>query len=113
MLEKLKIDFPSKAKAITAIQDRMVDLMSPFRKSYRLPAMQGSYSIKYVLPALVPELSYESLAINNGGMASAAFYELQFEKDLKKIELIREQLLEYCGLDTMAMVRILEKLQGL
>lgn len=111
VLEKLKIDFPYMAKAITAIQDRMVDLMSPFRKSYRLPAMQGSYSIKYVLPALVPELSYDSLAINNGAMASAAFYELQVEKDQIKIELIRKQLLDYCGLDTMAMVRILEKLQ--
>ena len=86
--------------------------MAPFRKNYRLPEMMGKYSIKNVLPALVPELNYDSLAINNGGDASAAFYNLKHESDIKRIEVVREALLKYCNLDTMAMVKVLEKLMA-
>ena len=72
--------------------------------------MKGSYSIKHVLPALVPELSYEDLKINNGSTASNTFLSMvngTFEGD---IEETRRQLLDYCKLDTYAMVRILDKL---
>jgi hypothetical protein len=90
----------------------MVDLMTPFRKKHLyLPSMKGSYSIKDVLPALVPEMSYEGMAIGNGGDASAAFYNLRFEEDVVKVEETREALLNYCELDTLAMVRVLEKLR--
>ncbi|MEJ7627308.1 MAG: DUF2779 domain-containing protein [Ferruginibacter sp.] len=111
-LNELKNDFPDLAKKITALQNRMADLMTPFRKRfYYLPEMQGSYSIKYVLPALVPELSYSSLEIGNGGDASMAFYNLNKETSPQKVESIKNALLEYCKLDTLAMVRILEKLK--
>lgn len=111
ILNHLKAEFDHLADSIEQIQERMVDLMTPFRKNYRLPAMQGSYSIKYVLPALVPELSYDSLTIGNGGDASAAFYNLKHMEDESEKQAIRNALLEYCGLDTMAMVRIVEKLK--
>ena len=75
--------------------------------------MRGSYSIKAVLPALVPELSYDELEINEGGLATIAFENLFTENDMIKISETREQLLEYCKLDTLAMVRILEKLEQL
>jgi len=84
--------------------------MNPFRKNYRLPEMEGSYSIKKVLPALVPELSYNELMIGNGVDASAAFYNLKNERDPEKVEATRIALLKYCGLDTWAMVKLLEKL---
>ena len=113
-LRELKEEFPHLEAAISKVQERIVDLMTPFRrKFYYLPEMKGSYSIKYVLPAVVPELSYESLSINNGGDASAAFYNLKHEKDAAKITEVRNALLEYCGLDTMAMVKILENLKSL
>lgn len=67
-------------------------------------------AIKEVLPALVPELTYTSLEIGNGGDASAAFYNLQYEKDESVVKKTREALLKYCELDTIAMVRILEKI---
>ncbi len=70
----------------------------------------GEILLKNVLPALVPELSLESLDISNGGDASAAFYNLTDETDIEKIADARNALLEYCGMDTMAMVKILEKL---
>lgn len=110
-LRELKEDYEHLAKAIEAIQDRLLDLMSPFRSNYRLPEMQGSYSIKYVLPAIVPELNYENLLIGNGGDASAAFYNLTNEADEAKINESREALLAYCKLDTFAMVKLLEKLK--
>ncbi len=112
-LRELKEEFPQLEKAIIAAQERIVDLMVPFRrKEYYLPEMQGSYSIKYVLPAMVPELSYETLAIGNGGDASAAFFNLRHVEDEKEKQATREALLEYCKLDTLAMVKILEKLKS-
>ncbi|MEJ2494358.1 MAG: hypothetical protein P8Y79_08530 [Ignavibacteriaceae bacterium] len=75
--------------------------------------MKGSYSIKAVLPALLPELSYDKLVINEGGLASIAYESLQSETDLMRMAEIKEQLLEYCKLDTLAMVEILKKLENL
>ena len=72
--------------------------------------MKGSYSIKLVLPALVPELSYDDLSIKEGGTASNTFLSMvngTFEGDEEET---KRQLLQYCKLDTYAMVRILEKL---
>ena len=72
--------------------------------------MRGSYSIKYVLPALVPELSYNDLDIKEGGTASNKFLSMVNETFEGDVEKTRRQLLEYCELDTYAMVKILEKL---
>ena len=110
-LRELMEEHPQHEEAIEAVIDRIVDLMSPFRKNYRLPEMEGSYSIKYVLPALVPELSYSNLTIGNGGDASTAFYNLGKTADEVNIENTRKALLEYCKMDTLAMVKILRKLQ--
>lgn len=109
-LNELKREHPLYEDAVDNVLERIVDLMKPFYKNYRLPEMEGSRSIKYVLPSLVPELSYANLQIGNGGDASSAFYHLRDETDSKKIKVTREALLEYCGLDTLAMVKILEKL---
>jgi hypothetical protein len=76
-----------------------------------LPEMRGSYSIKNVLPALIPELSYDELAIGNGADASNAFYHLKDETDTEKIKETRQALLDYCELDTLGMVRIVQKLK--
>lgn len=111
-LRELMKEHPQHEEAIEAVIDRIVDLMSPFRKNYRLPEMEGSYSIKYVLPALVPELSYSNLTIGNGGDASTAFYNLGKTVDEVNIENTRKALLEYCKLDTWAMVRLLGVLRN-
>ena len=75
-----------------------------------MPEMRGSYSIKAVLPALVPELSYKDLEIQEGGTASNIFYQMVTGEFQGNIEQTRIDLLEYCKLDTYAMVRILERL---
>lgn len=104
--------FPIYSNAIKDIIIRLKDLMMPFQKKwYYTPEMKGSYSIKFVLPALVPELSYNELEIKEGGTASNTFLSMvngSFEGDTEKT---RSQLLEYCKLDTYAMVKILERLK--
>lgn len=111
-LKEIQRDLPKYAKQIEKLFDRVIDLMLPFQKRYYyLPEMKGSYSIKYVLPALVPELSYDNMAIADGGTASLAYESLLTLDDFIKINEIKKQLLEYCKLDTLAMVRILERLE--
>ena len=85
--------------------------MIPFRTKdiYRWE-MEGSYSIKHVLPALVPELKYEEMDISDGGMAADAWLSLWGMADPGEIDKTRNALLDYCKLDTFGMVRILEKL---
>ena len=99
------------ADEIAAIQSRMVDLMVPFQKGwYYTPDMAGSYSIKAVLPALVPELAYDDLEIENGGDASNIFAAMASGSFNDNIDEARTNLLAYCKMDTLAMVEILKKL---
>ncbi len=91
------------------------DLMIPFHdRWYYTKEMEGSYSIKYVLPALFPndpELNYHNLPIvHNGGEASSAFADL-INHTKEEQEEIRNGLLLYCRLDTLAMVKVWEKLK--
>jgi hypothetical protein len=112
VLNALKNDFPQYASEIDAVTARLKDLMVPFKeKHYYHPDMKGSYSIKNVLPALVSELKYDGLKIGQGSVAMAAFEKLQNETDIFKIAETRDALLEYCKMDTLAMVRILEVLE--
>lgn len=106
-LKEYMREHPQYTEAIENVLERIVDLMALFRKDFRLPEMKGSYSIKYVLPALVPELSYSELLIRNGSDASAAFYNLQYTRNSEDVERTRAALLEYCKLDTLAMVKLL------
>ena len=86
--------------------------MTPFRKKdYYVKEMCGSHSIKYVLPALVPELSYNDLAIGDGEMAMLAYAQLNRMDNTFEIADTRENLLEYCRLEPLAMVKHLEKLR--
>jgi hypothetical protein len=112
-LNELKVQYPEKAEQVESLQNRIVDLMSPFQsKAYYLSAMKGSYSIKDVLPALVPDLNYTELEIGSGSDASSAYYQLQFEKDEQLVLKTRTALLKYCKMDTYAMVKLLDKLMN-
>lgn len=115
VLASLANAFPDLADHLLAIRDNIRDLMIPFQKRhYYTKAMQGSYSIKYVLPALYPddpELDYHSLEeIHRGEEASSAFANLA-NRTPEEIEITRRNLLKYCGLDTYAMVKVLAKLR--
>jgi hypothetical protein len=105
--------FPDLAEAIEVRLANVRDLMVPFRRRdlYRWQ-MRGSYSIKEVLPAMVPELSYARLAIADGMAAMQAYHEMCALDDPAALARLRRAMLEYCRLDTLAMVRILEELGG-
>lgn len=115
VISKLAASFPELADHLLAINVNMQDLMVPFQKQYYVtPAMQGSYSIKYVLPALVPEMeeAYKNLdGIHNGGEAMNAYASLHLVENEIEVQKIRNALLEYCKLDTLAMVEVLKKLK--
>jgi hypothetical protein len=111
-LKEIARDFPEYAGDIEERILRIKDLMFPFQKRYYYkPEMKGSYSIKNVLPALVPDLSYEGMPVADGGMAMLAYESLLYETNPDKIKDIRKNLLEYCKMDTYAMVRIWEELE--
>ena len=104
--------FPEHKEKIEKIIDNIRDLMVPFRsKDIYHRQMEGSYSLKYVLPALLSEMKYEGMEISDGAMASTSWLNLWEIEVTKEIKRIRNALLEYCELDTLAMVRILEKLR--
>lgn len=107
---------PEYRDELLALLPRFVDLIVPFRSlGYYHPDFNGSFSIKSVLPAMFPdepELSYKALNIQNGGDASYIFSNLHLLQDKTKRDEIRADLLVYCRLDTLAMVKIFDKLSG-
>lgn len=110
ILNILKELHPSYSDFIDGLTDRFVDLIIPFRKGwYYHPNMNGSASIKAVLPTLIPELKHSDLDISDGGQASNSFVKL-IEGKLPNNDTVRKQLLEYCKLDTWAMVLIWREL---
>lgn len=117
VIKRLANLFKEFTEKLNKINSNMKDLMIPFKnRAYYTKEMQGSYSIKYVLPALFPndpELDYHNLpVVHNGGEAMNIFAELgKYPKEEQ--EIIRFGLLKYCELDTYAMVKILEKLNSL
>lgn len=107
--------FPSEADFLRDLISRFVDLMALFRPQniYYLPAMNGSYSIKDVLPAIAPEFSYSDLVIGNGGEASSIFEAKCSGVENENWEDTRTALLKYCERDTYGMVVIWNHLKGL
>jgi hypothetical protein len=105
---------PSYADYIESVQGRIVDLMDMFdgnRATFWHPAFKGSASIKYVLPVLVPNMSYKGLLIQDGGMAADTWNRIvtgEYDEAEKQKQI--DGLREYCGQDTYAMVKIWEVL---
>ena len=107
-IRELAERFPRLARALLALNERVVDLLPVARDHYYHPSQQGSWSIKAVLPALCPDMNYRNLdGVQDGGMAMSAFLEALAPQTGKgrKAE-IEQQLLAYCALDTYAMVRL-------
>ena len=113
ILRELAKRFPKSSGEIAQIVERFVDLAEPFSKMHIYePGFWGSYSIKAVLPVLVPELSYKELEIGDGMAAAEGWMGLLDCRDEAQIASTRKALLQYCELDTYAMVRIFRHLQN-
>ena len=115
VLEKLAEQFPDLSAHLISMSNNLKDLAKPFQqKWYYSRGFGGRYTIKTVLPTLFPdnpELDYHNLeGVHHGGEASAAFATMASHTP-EEIEVIRKNLLKYCGLDTYAMVKILQRLR--
>jgi hypothetical protein len=102
---------PQYRDQLDALLERCRDLYDEIRRGYYHPGLHGSFSIKNVLPVLVPSMSYEDLSIQEGGQAGLEYLRMiDPATPPREKETIRRALLEYCRKDTLAMVRIREVL---
>ena len=114
-INKLAHQLPEFRDYLLWINEHIVDLAKPFKDGiYYHKDMGGSYSIKAVLPALFPddpELDYGKLEFIQSGSDAMTIFPILHTKSPEEIALLRKALLEYCHLDTLAMVKIVEKLR--
>lgn len=103
--------YPDYESFLLDLNSRIYDLGEIVNQGiYIHPLFKGSWSIKHVLPVMVPELSYESMSINKGDKASMAWWTITFGKlsDNEKKGILCN-LDQYCELDTLAMVEIYKR----
>jgi hypothetical protein len=113
VLEGLVEYLPHYRARLHAVIDRLYDLHVVVKNHYYHPEFHGSFSLKAVLPAVVPEMEYDGMAIQEGQMASLQYLRMiDRETPPEEKEKIKKDLLTYCAQDTMAMVRISEELLG-
>ena len=111
--KEMALIHPEYADFLSALNQRIYDLADFIKLAYYLhPDFKGSWSIKNVLPVMVPELSYQDMQIGKGDQAMMAWWEIVSGKmPAAAAEKTREALLKYCELDTWAMVKIWKSLQ--
>ncbi len=113
VIGRLAEALPSLRQELQRLLNRLWDLFDVVRDHYYHPAFKGSYSIKSVLPAVVPHLGYGDLDIQDGEIAARAYHRMLFdEMDWVEKARIREALLKYCARDTLAMVELRKALRG-
>jgi hypothetical protein len=109
-LRELADRLPAYRRRIEKIQERLWDLLPFVKRNVYHPEFNGSFSIKSVLPALVPELTYGGMEVANGTDAGVAWQRMiRGECDPAERQRLRLSLLAYCSQDTLAMVKIIER----
>jgi len=111
VIRELAAMYPDLSDALLDMNERFFDLLPLTRAAYYHPSQMGSWSIKAVLPALVPDLSYADLDEVHDGSDAQLAWMLAAQAKPDERERIAGQLLEYCKLDTLAMVKIVDALQ--
>jgi predicted RecB family nuclease len=113
-LSELAQWFPQYHKQIAHVQKKIWDLLPIIRENVYHPEFRGSYSLKRVLPALVPAMTYETMDVSDGAKAGLAWEKMRsLAKDCENRQEIRHALLAYCEQDTLAMVRLLDVLRSI
>jgi hypothetical protein len=110
VLHDLATRYGDLAERLAALEQRLVDLHPPTRRHYYHPAMQGSWSIKAVLPTVAPDLSYVTLGeVRDGFGAQTAYFEaIDPRTSTPRREALRRALLDYCRQDTLALARLVD-----
>ncbi|UCG11587.1 MAG: DUF2779 domain-containing protein [Deltaproteobacteria bacterium] len=111
IIRKLAEYLPLYEQQLLATVSRFKDLHAMIRKGFYHPEFHGSFSLKAVLPALVPSSGYAQLAIQEGTLASHEYLRMvdPATSTAEKLR-IKENLLAYCACDTLAMLKIREEL---
>ncbi len=115
-IRSLQVAVPELANDLKALEDKLIDLHPVIRDHVYHSDFQGSFSLKYVLHPLVPELTYNDLVIVDGLVASVEIARLLFVAQRippEERDRVRQDLLDYCERDTWAMVKLLERLREL
>ena len=111
VLKELAENLPLRHDEILAILARLKDLCDIIRTYYYHPEFRGSFSLKSVLPAMLPEMSYENLSIQEGQEAGLEYLRMIDPSTApEEKEEIKKDLLIYCGHDTLAMLKIRDEL---
>jgi len=111
-MDDLQRWLPKFASDIETIKSKMWDMLVLMRAHVYQPEFAGSFSLKKVLPALVPEMDYEHLEVAEGTAAGLAWEKLiDPATSATEKERLKKDLLQYCGQDTLAMVNLLEVLR--
>ena len=96
---------------MTSLVERIVDLQEIITKNFYHPNFGGSVSLKNTVPALAPDMSYAHLSIGEGETAMATYAYLAMGRyDGESAEAERQNLLRYCKQDTLAMVKLHQRL---
>jgi hypothetical protein len=115
-MEAVAAAAPEHAGEILAMASKLRDLLPVVRDHVYHPDFLGSFNLKAVVPALIPDLDHEGLDVSKGHTASALLYRLLFlgePQDLAQREAMRRSLLDYCAMDTLALVRLKDLLDVL
>jgi predicted RecB family nuclease len=106
---------PEFSGRIKKIQRRLCDLLPVMRNHVYHPAFAGSYSLKAVLPAFFPEMSYDAMVVVANGHDAGLAWESLIRGGLDQVEQdkIKKALLDYCGQDTLALAKLVTKLQSI
>ena len=111
IIKELADHLPRYSQQLNAITARLNDLYAIIKRNYYQPKFYGSFSLKSVLPALVPDMSYANLSIQEGSQASLEYLKMvDSDTAAEEKERIKKDLLDYCGQDTLALVKIRQEL---
>ncbi len=114
IIQGLASVFPELAPPLTSLAERIIDLQEIITKNFYHPGFGGSVSLKSTLPALVPDMSYSHLPIAEGESAMVTFAYLAMGRyDGEYAEAERQNLLQYCKQDTLALVKLHQRLEEL
>src|SRR5213080_3710241 len=115
-IRELQLAVPELAAELAGLEAKLIDLHPVVKNCVYHPDFRGSFSLKYILTPLVPELTYRDLVIVDGRVASVEIARLLFVADKiprHERDRVRQDLLNYCERDTWAMVKLVERLREL
>ena len=111
-LHDLACWLPDHRVSLESIKRKLWDLLEAIRQNVYHPDFAGSFSLKSVLPAFLPKMSYAGLEVSEGRAAGLAWQRFTDPATAQSEKArLKSALLAYCEQDTSALVRLLEVLK--